>query len=51
METTAARAEPRGEGQSETNALGRAKCELKHRRDAAREGFKAREGGAEQRRL
>lgn len=37
----AARAEPQGEGQSETNAMGRAKCELKHQQDAVQEGFKA----------
>lgn len=33
--------EPQGEGQSETNAMGRAKCELKHQQDAVQEGFKA----------
>lgn len=28
-------------GQSETNAMGRAKCELKHQQDVEQEGFKA----------
>lgn len=41
----AARAEPQGEGRSETNEMGRAKCELKHQQDVEQEGFKARVGG------
>lgn len=28
-------------GQSETNAMGHAKCELKHQQDVEQEGFKA----------
>lgn len=31
----------RGEGQSETNEMGRAKCVLKHQQDVKQEGFKA----------
>lgn len=41
-------AEPQGKGQSETNEMGRAKCELKHQQDVEQEGFKAGVGGIEQ---
>lgn len=40
--------EPQGKGQSETNEMGCAKCELKHQQDVKQEGFKARVRGAEQ---
>lgn len=47
----ATRAEPQGEGQSETNEMGRAKCVLKHQQDVKQEGFKAGVRGVEQWRL
>lgn len=38
---------PQGEGHSETNEMGLAKCVLNHQQDVEQEGFKARVGGVE----
>lgn len=36
---------PQGEGHSETNEMGLAKCALNHQQDVEQEAFKARVGG------
>lgn len=40
-----ARGEPQGEGQSETNVMGRAKCELKHWQHTEQQGSRVGDGG------